>query len=170
MKKTLITLACIITILCLNKEETITIPNESIRFRVIANSNSILDQNIKKKVVNNIKSDISNIIKESNDIEQTRYRINKKLPEFNQIVENSLSNTCYKDKYKVNYGMNYFPQKTYKGVTIESGEYESLVVTIGDGLGDNFWCILFPPLCQIDEDVTNIEYKSLVKEILNKYI
>ena len=54
--------------------------------------------------------------------------------------------------YKVNYGMNYFPVKKYDGVTYKEGNYESLVVSIGEAKGNNYWCILYPPLCMIDDN------------------
>ena len=69
--------------------------------------------------------------------------------------------------YKVNYGDNYFPEKTYKGVKYNSGNYKSLVVTLGNGEGDNFWCVLFPPICNIDTNYSNHKYKFLIKEIVN---
>ena len=69
--------------------------------------------------------------------------------------------------------MNYFPEKKYKGTVYKEGEYESLVVTLGDGLGANFWCVLFPPLCLLDaedeEQLSNVEYKSFIKELIDKY-
>ena len=66
--------------------------------------------------------------------------------------------------------MNYFPEKEYKGIYYEEGEYESLVITLGNGIGENFWCILFPPLCLVDEEeTTDIEYTSIIKELINKY-
>ena len=75
--------------------------------------------------------------------------------------------------YSIDYGMHEFPLKTYKGVTYEAGEYESLLVTLGEGKGDNWWCVLFPPLCLLEADesvdTNKIEYKSFVKEILEKY-
>ena len=74
--------------------------------------------------------------------------------------------------YKVNFGYNYFPQKKYKGVVYEEGMYESLVITIGEGKGDNWWCVLFPPLCMMesnDENIEEVEYKSFIKEIIDKY-
>ena len=64
------------------------------------------------------------------------------------------------------------PEKEYEGVTIPSGNYESLVITLGSGLGDNWWCVMFPPLCLLeakDNNTENIEYKFLVQEILEKY-
>ena len=80
------------------------------------------------------------------------------------------------DKYGVvhtiSLGQNYFPEKEYEGVTIPSGNYESLVITLGSGLGDNWWCVMFPPLCLLeakDNNTENIEYKFLVQEILEKY-
>ena len=78
----------------------------------------------------------------------------------------------YDNNVEVNYGMNYFPEKTYKGVKYKEGEYESLVVTLGKGEGNNFWCVLFPPLCllEAEEDDTNeVEYTSFVKELIDKY-
>ena len=49
--------------------------------------------------------------------------------------------------------------------------YESLVITLGSGNGDNFWCVLFPPLCLLEENDTtsDVEYSFFVKELLNKY-
>ena len=70
-----------------------------------------------------------------------------------------------------NLGLNYFPEKEFKGITYDEGYYESLVITIGEGKGDNWWCVLFPPLCMLEaEESTDVEYKSFVKEIVDKYI
>ena len=69
----------------------------------------------------------------------------------------------------INFGLNYFPKKVYKGVTYEQGDYESLVITIGSGQGDNWWCVLFPPLCLLEaEENTEVEYKFKVLELLDK--
>lgn len=169
MKKTLIIVAIIITILSLNKEESIGIPKQSIRFRVIANSDSKNDQNIKQNVVSSLTGELQKIESSNLTLSSSRKIIKDKLPKFEEVIGLTLYDTPYKDNYKVNYGLNYFPKKEYKGVIYEEGEYESLVVTIGDGLGKNFWCVLFPPLCQIDEEMEDVEYTSLVKEIINKY-
>ena len=67
--------------------------------------------------------------------------------------------------------MNYFPSKTYKGIVYDGGYYNSLVVTLGDGEGDNWWCVLFPPLCLMEENETtsDVEYKFFVKSIIEKF-
>ena len=57
-------------------------------------------------------------------------------------------------------------------IKYKEGNYESLVVTLGDGSGDNFWCVLFPPLCLLEAEDTNneVEYKFFVKELIDKYL
>ena len=61
--------------------------------------------------------------------------------------------------------------KDYVGVKYPEGEYESLVITLGEGKGDNWWCVLFPPLCLVEaEEHTDVEYKFFVKEIIDKYM
>ena len=167
MKKLLIILAIFIAILSFNKHEKVTVPKEIIRFRVIANSNEEKDQQEKKEVVKNL----STILKETNqyqNIDKTREYVIDKLPTFEEIVDKTLDKTDLNHSFHINYGKNYFPKKEYKNLVFEEGEYESLVVTIGEGKGDNFWCILFPPLCFIEED-ENIEYHSFIKEIFAKY-
>ncbi len=169
MKKISIIIAVIIAILCINKTEEIIIPTESIRFRIIANSNSINDQNIKKEIIKSLQNELENYISENDTIETARTKIVKEIPNIQQEINKKLENSNYNKKISIKYGENYFPKKVYKGITYQEGEYESLVITIGEGMGNNFWCVLFPPLCKIDETAENIEYTSLVQEILNKY-
>ena len=166
MTKKLIIIAIIITILCLNKQEQVTIPKDSIRFRIIANSNSIEDQTIKKEILNNLSKELSKTSNLTN-INESRKYIKKELPLFTEIVDKTLKDNNSNKEFHINYGKNYFPEKIYKNVVYKEGVYESVVITIGEGAGQNFWCVLFPPLCLIDED--NIEYKSAIKEVIDKY-
>lgn len=168
MKKLIIVLAILITILSINKnEDKIIIPKDSIRFRVIANSNTEKDQQLKREIVSNLSTTISKT-NSLNNIESTRAYLQKELPTFHKIVDKTLENANQNKTFNINYGKNYFPKKEYEDVVYEEGEYESLVITLGEGEGENFWCVLFPPLCMIDED-SDIEYKSLIKEVLDKY-
>lgn len=147
-------------------EEVVLIPNDSIRLRIIANSNTVEDQILKYDLVNKI-SNIFNITTlDFSSIEETRAEINKKIP----LVKNAVNELGL--SASVNYGNNYFPDKTYKGINYEDGNYESLVVTIGEGRGENFWCVLFPPLCEYDtiENISDAEYSFYIKNIIDKYI
>ena len=171
MKKFIIVLAIITTVLVINKEEKVVIPKEEIRFRVIANSNKEEDQTLKKKVVNNLNSEIRKLTFLDTSLEKSRTNIKNTIPEFSEIVKETLEKNQSKETFTIDYGMNYFPEKEYKGIVYEEGEYESLVITLGNGLGENFWCVLFPPLCLLDseEEVEDVEYTSFVKELVEKY-
>lgn len=169
MQKMVIILFCIM-VFYLNSEEkleneNVIIPENSIRFRVIANSNSAQDQIIKYDLVNEITSIIQEIEK-SNNIENSREVINNSIP----IIEEKLKELNLNGV--VNFGQNYFPEKNYSNIVYSEGNYESLVITIGDGIGDNWWCVLFPPLCLIEkekEKIDETEYSWYIKNILNKY-
>lgn len=164
MKKLTIIIAVIISILSLNKSYELN-QNNTIRFRVIANSDTLEDQEIKKEIVKNV-SGVINESQKSTSLEETRTYINNKLPEFNEVVEKTLLENNDKRDFKVNYGLNYFPKKELNNEEYPEGMYESLVITLGKGEGDNFWCILFPPLCMIEEN-EDYEYKSFFKEIFD---
>lgn len=164
MKKIVIIVAIIVSTLSLNKNYELN-KNNTIRFRVIANSDTLEDQEIKKEIVKNV-SGVINKSQKSTSIEETRNYINNKLPEFNEVVEKTLLDNNDKRDFKVNYGLNYFPKKELNNEEYPEGMYESLVITLGEGQGDNFWCILFPPLCMIEEK-EDYEYKSFFKEIFD---
>ena len=110
---------------------------------------------------------LSNIEKESNNKDEVRINTLKSIPQIENVVK---KNT---DDYFINYGNNYFPEKKYSNITIPEGNYESLVITLGDGKGDNWWCMLFPPLCLIEAsnyDLENVTYTTYIEKIINKYL
>lgn len=169
LKKFIISLFIIGTILFISKDK-IVIPKEALRIRIIASSNDKKDQDIKYEVKNNIESDIYNLLKDIKNINEARNTIKDNIGNIDTKVGNILNK--YHETYKLNYGYNYFPAKEYKGIKYEDGLYESLVVTIGEGKGDNWWCVMFPPFCLMEAENNNtseVEYKIMVKELLNKY-
>ena len=114
---------------------------------------------------------LDTLLKNSTTIDETRTILKENQSHFESLVERTLLTNKINTSYKVNYGINYFPEKNYKGVIYEEGYYESLVVTLGSGNGENWWCVLFPPLCLLEaEESTEVEYTSFVKELLDKYL
>lgn len=164
LKKTLILvfLALVIIILCQNKSQKVIIPKESIRIRIIANSNNNVDINQKLKVKKEVETKIYELLEDVKTIDEARTIINNNLDNLNISLEDS----------SVYFGYNYFPKKVYKDVIYEEGMYESLVITLGKGEGDNWWCVLFPPLCLLEENenTKDVEYHFLVKDIIDKYL
>ncbi len=171
MKKILIIITILTTLFILIKnEEDLMIPEESIRFRVIANSNEKEDIDVKEHLVNEIINNES-IIFNSNSIEDSRKNIKGNIENVEEVINNTFKKLNYDKNYDIKYGINYFPKKEYKGINYNSGYYESLVITIGEGKGNNYWCVMFPPLCMIDEENLNdSEYKLKLIEIIEKYI
>ena len=167
------TLVIVIIMLVYNNEknkETVKIPDSAIRFRILANSNSPRDQRIKEEVRDKMQKELYQLLENSKSTKQARNLIINNMDNFNSLLENEMKDKEY--SYTIDYGMHTFPEKTYKGITYEAGEYESLLVTLGEGSGDNWWCVLFPPLCVMEAEETNtskIEYKSFIKEIIEKY-
>ncbi len=168
MKKIIIVLF-LFTLICFayNEKEEYIIPDNAIRLRVIANSNTFEDQATKMEIKNNIE----NILREdlsfmTNPLDASN-AIKEKIPEIKTMINN------YNLPYNLHYGENYFPEKSYKGVKYEEGMYQSLVVTLGSGKGENWWCVLFPPLCLMEtqeSDLEDVEYEWFVKDVFQKYM
>ena len=164
MKKIIIILFAFMAIVLLsNKTDKVIIPKSSIRYRIIANSNDKDDQILKLKINEDVLPIIIKSINEVNNIDEAKTSIKNSIPNIKKILDN------YNVDYQINYGNNYFPQKKYKNVLYEQGNYESLVISLDKAKGDNWWCVLFPPLCLIDTNNENVEYESYVKKIINKY-
>lgn len=164
MKKVLIILLILISIILLNRNNDIS--NDIIRFRVIANSNSSKDILIKEKIVSEI-SDL--IFVDNKSIEETRKNINNSIPTIESKIKKVFESNDYDKDFKISYGLNKFPKKEYEGIEFEEGEYESLVIEIGEAKGNNYWCMLYPPLCFVDNNKEdNIEYKFKLLEALKK--
>lgn len=146
------------------------IPEEAIRIRIIANSNSEYDQKIKLEVKKDIEAQMYQLLKNSKNIDEVRTLINGNLIKIENTVNTTLHNNNYDMPFDINFGYNYFPSKKYKGIIYNEGYYESLVITLGSGLGDNWWCVLFPPLCILEAtESTDVEYTTMVKNIIDKY-
>lgn len=145
------------------------IPDEAIRLRILANSNSKYDQDIKKEVSKSVQSNLYSLLGNTNNIDEAREKIKEDIPSIKNTVNNVLTSKKYPLGYTVDFGIHYFPDKKYKGIKYDSGYYESLLVTLGSGKGDNWWCVLFPPLCLLEaKESSDVEYKFFVKELIDK--
>jgi len=169
MKK-ILCLIVIVFIVTSVKASNFVIPEDAIRIRVVANSNSEYDQEIKLKIKEMLEIKMYNLLKNIKGVESARNIINNNLNNIENEVKNILENENYTLGYNISFGDNYFPEKKYNGVTYKEGYYESLVVTLGKGEGDNWWCVLFPPLCLLEaEESEEVEYKFFIEELFDKY-
>ena len=151
-----------------------------IRFHVIANSDSNDDQQLKLAVRDGVMAKInSELIREtmaqelaeetrvSLDLEQSRKYIQDNLAEIEETAERIIRENGYDYRVEAELGVKWIPQKTYGDVIFPSGNYEALNITIGEGKGQNWWCVLFPPLCLIGAEPP--EDEELAEEALDIY-
>ncbi|MFD2750871.1 stage II sporulation protein R [Virgibacillus siamensis] len=127
------------------------IPDEAIRLRILANSDGAADQALKRMVRDEVSEVISKWVKDITDINEARKMIEKRIPEIKQIVGDVLKRENKQSEYDVKYGKNIsFPAKLYGSYMYPAGKYEAVLITLGEGKGANWWCVLFPPLCFLD--------------------
>ena len=151
-----------------------------IRFHVIANSDSDEDQELKFKVRNRVLGKVQNALEGSQGAAQTRAYIEKNLEEIEACARQCVRAEGYDYNVKARIGVTAIPAKQYDAVYFPAGSYEALTITIGEGKGQNWWCVVFPPLCLVDaresghdelfaEDAQGrLVLKSKVVELLKK--
>lgn len=121
-----------------------------IRLHVIANSDTAGDQALKLKVRDAVIEYMENQdgLHSADDM---REYLKDNLGRLEKIAEGVIASEGYDYPADANLGIRYIPEKTYGDITFPAGTYEALNITIGSGEGENWWCVLFPPLCLLDE-------------------
>jgi stage II sporulation protein R len=130
------------------------IPQDAIRLRILANSDTAADQWIKLRIRDAIVAEMRQWVAEPQTAEQARAAIREHLPELRTLAEGLLAKYGYRYGATVELGVVPFPTKMYGDKVYPAGDYEALRVSLGKAEGQNWWCVLFPPLCFVDA-VTN---------------
>ena len=146
------------------------IAKEIIRFHVLANSDSEEDQGLKIKVKNRVVEYLHELLGDDTTLEETREAILSHMEEIRDISREVIRREGY--AYPVTAGLTtaYFPEKTYGDCTFPPGEYEALQIKIGEAEGHNWWCVLYPSLCFVDDThgVVTEEKKEELKNVLTE--
>ncbi len=157
------------------QEETGQLTNQDfIRFHVIANSDTSADQALKLKVRDGVLAMVNQGLVEYTvsraepkegkaelTLEQSRQYVQEHLEEISHTAQQIIRTNGYRYPVAVRIGPRYVPEKTYGNVTFPAGEYEALNIVIGEGAGENWWCVLFPPLCTVGAQPVDPKYDSL---------
>lgn len=136
------------------------IAKEIIRFHVIANSDSTKDQALKLKVKDKLVERMSPMLKDAGSITEARSIVTDNLPLIQQIAEDTIKQNGYHYPVSVTLGQCFFPLKIYGNYAFPPGIYEALRVRIGSAEGKNWWCVMFPPLCFVDETYSIVDEKT----------
>lgn len=143
------------------------IKDKLIRFHVIANSDTDEDQNLKLKVRDKVVEKLSEKLINVNSLEEAENVLQENIDYVNEIAKEVIKENNY--TYEVNTMLSYenFPDKVYGDYVFPQGNYEAFRVIIGEGKGQNWWCVMFPSLCFVDESKSSVDSSDLKEEIEN---
>jgi len=159
----------------INGEEQIY--DNMIRLHVLANSDSEEDQNLKLKVRDALLLAVQSI--EAKDCGEAYIKTSESLEMLQSIAEAKIKEEGYDYKVEVKLGQEEYPEREYDGFTLPKGTYTSLRVMIGEARGQNWWCVLYPPLCTaaaskreeafVAAGFTDDQYKAITDSANKKY-
>lgn len=135
-----------------------------IRLHVVANSNSLQDQHIKREVRDLLSAQMRRIVRSSVQLKEHPQEVIKEKKEvFAAAVNNKLRSLGVNYRSRLEFGEFEFPTRSYGQLELTAGDYKALRVVLGAGQGENWWCVLFPPLCFVDsrDEVAKKELKKL---------
>ena len=146
-------------------EETMVIPDEAIRLRILANSDKEEDQTVKRLIRDEVNADITEWVKDLTSLDEAREVIQSHLPDIQETARKVLQENGLEQSATVDFGQAEFPTKLYGQFLYPAGEYEAVIITLGEGEGANWWCVLFPPLCFLDfSNGTAVSQSPIVEE------
>ena len=139
------------------------------RLHIIANSDSSADQELKLKVRDNIINYMNTLTSSSSDKKDVISMVNNHLDSFKEIALNTIKENGYNYDVNIEIGNFHFPTKSYGDISFPAGNYDALKIEIGDAIGQNWWCVLFPPLCFVNSStgVVPDDSKNTLKENIN---
>ena len=139
------------------------------RLHIIANSDSSADQELKLKVRDKIIEYMNTLTSNSSDKKDVISMVNNHLDSFKEIALNTIKGNGYNYDVNIEIGNFHFPTKSYGDISFPAGNYDALKIEIGDAIGQNWWCVLFPPLCFVNSStgVVPDDSKNTLKENIN---
>ena len=139
------------------------------RLHVIANSDSKEDQDLKYKVRDSILEYINELAVDCSSKDEVIALATEKQEALHDIAKKVIEENGYDYDVNISIGNFEFPTKTYGDISFPAGNYDALRVEIGEAGGQNWWCVMFPPLCFVDvtSGVVPDESKETIKENLN---
>ncbi len=166
MKKICISL-CLILIIVLsaiifNKSAEKT---EYLRIHIRANSNDPIDQNIKYQIKDLVVLYLTPIIESATDKTDAMEKIEREKSAVNGLIDRYLYENHFSYRSKIDLRKEKFPTRVYNDLTLPEGVYDAVIIELGNAEGDNWWCVVFPPLCFTEGEV---KYRSVIAEFFNR--
>ncbi len=142
--------------------------NDYLRIHVRANSNDQTDQSVKYKVKDEVVKFITPYVAECVDKPTAMSVIGGILPEIEKVCDAKLKAEGFSYTSRAQIREEEFPTRVYGDLTLENGVYDALIIELGSGTGDNWWCVIYPPLC-FTSGTTDVKYRSAIKDIIDYF-
>lgn len=139
-----------------------------LRIHIRANSNLECDQDVKYLVKDEVVKYLTPKLTEAKTIENAKVMLQQNLNALSSLASEKLKSEGYDYSAKAKLATEYFPTRSYEELTLESGYYDALIIELGSAEGNNWWCVVYPPLCFSTEGEGKVVYKSYIKEIVDK--
>ncbi|MBQ9103566.1 MAG: stage II sporulation protein R [Clostridia bacterium] len=172
MKKLCITLVSLAIILLAGLGVSINsnqVKTEYLRIHIRANSNSDDDQAVKYKIKTAVIEYLTPFISECNTKQKAKQVFLEQELNVEKVANKVLLESGFNYQSKVQIREEYFPTRVYDGITLDAGVYDAVIIELGNAQGQNWWCVVYPPLCFVNVG-TKYEYKSKILEIVNDFI
>lgn len=163
------TVLCFTLIFCGGCGYTNTEEKQLLRIHVRADSDNPAAQAVKMQVVAAIQYYLADELKEARTYDEAYAVVQARCDVLRHISDAALRRNGFGYSATVALSYEYFPARIYGDTVVESGYYDALIVRLGTGGGDNWWCVLYPQLCYTASDTDEIVYKSLIAEAIGKY-
>lgn len=153
-----------------SNQQVENISSKILRFRVLSNSDTYEDQAlkmiVKESVLNKFEKEINSFENREDAIETFNYL----LPDIEKYAQSIIYSYGFNYKATAKIDLSEFPTRNYGNVSLPKGEYTTLIIEIGEAQGPNWWCVMFPPLCFVDETMEYVpkEIDNELKNILDK--
>ncbi|MCH5148652.1 MAG: stage II sporulation protein R [Clostridiales bacterium] len=165
---TVLILIFAVVFVMLTPQEVSQDKNDYLRIHVRANSNSAVDQDIKYKVKDEVVKFITPYAAQCVDKDTAKSIIGGILKDIEKVCDRVLSENGFTYTSRASVRDEEFPTRVYGDLTLEHGVYDALIIELGEGVGDNWWCVIYPPLC-FTSPTTDIKYRSLIYDIIHNF-
>ncbi len=142
--------------------------NDYLRIHVRANSNDRTDQSVKYLVKDEVVEFITPYAAECTSKERAREIISSHLKEIEDVCDRVLKENGFEYTSRASVRSEEFPTRVYGDLTLEKGVYDALIIELGSGKGDNWWCVIYPPLCFTSAQ-SDVRYRSAIYDIVRKF-
>ena len=139
-----------------------------LRLHILANSDSVKDQELKLAVRNRLLKESRNMFAESTSLDETKAILSENKTILIKAAEDEINKQGFSYSVNIETGVYDFPMKTYEKYSLPSGKYEAVRVEIGEARGHNWWCVMFPPLCFVDAASDSEKTDKYLKKALRE--